>query len=66
MKVIDKKTIALWKKPNAILPKIDYTMNTKYYRVIDKGETLGASVDPLEALKLMVGNKEAELQEVVL
>ena len=66
MKKIDKKTIASWKKPNAILPKIDYTMNTKYYRVVSDGITLGASVDLIIAIGYMTGHKSAELWEIAL
>lgn len=53
MKQITKQTIKRWKKVGAVLPEIDYSMNTRYYRAVDKGETIGASVHPLVAIKFM-------------
>jgi len=44
--------------------KIDYSMNTKYYRVTLKGATVGASVTPIGARHLVT--KGAKVQEVTL
>ena len=64
MKKITSKTIEMWKRPGFI-HKVDYTMNTKYYKVIDSDDqVLMASVEPLTAIKHMT--KTSELFEVTL
>jgi len=67
MKQIKKEQIAEWKKWPFKVPKIDYSMNTKYYRAVSiKGEWLGASVEPLRAAAYMVGQRHSILIEVQL
>ena len=67
MKQIKPETIKRWKGSGAILPKIDYNMCDRYYRIMDgEGEIVGASVHPLLAIKMMVGVDKAEMWEVAL
>lgn len=89
MRRVTKKQIERYKsmKDWQIAKIVDYTMNTRYWRVVEpkkvweeldenlygdgkgglatytkEAETLGASANPLEALKLMTSN--AELWEI--
>ena len=62
---IDRKTLAEFRLNPKLIGKIDYSMNTRYYRVLSKkGKTLGASVDPLQAAHFMI--KGAEMWRIQL
>ena len=64
MRQIDKRTIARWKDPKTVMPKIDYGLNTCYYRVVEPAtlfadaHVLAASVEPLRAIKSMTPTSE--------
>ncbi len=66
MRRVTKGQINTWKKGTVPVPKIDYTMNTRYYRAVDGDNVLQCSVDPFLAAQSMVGHHDAQLWEIKL
>ena len=67
MKQLKQAIVTKLKARGCEVGKVDYTANTKYYRVADSdGESLFASVDPRIAARAMVGYIGSTLWEITL